>query len=113
MVNGVQCVIMDGITLMLEWYVDNWDLDHQDQLINQLIMDKEQDASGWVTFHALELNLIYLIVAILIQHLKIVHILMMLVYTAAVIIDVSYDILFVLFMPWVSLINYVHTLYIL
>ena len=46
MVNGVQCVIMDGIMLMLEWCVGNWDLNHQEVLINQLIMDKEQGQFG-------------------------------------------------------------------
>ena len=46
MVNGVQCVIMNGIMLMLEWCVDSLDLDHQEELINQLIMDKEQGQFG-------------------------------------------------------------------
>ena len=46
MVNGVQCVIMDGIMLMLKWCVDNWDSDHQAVPINQLIMDKEQGQFG-------------------------------------------------------------------
>ena len=46
MVNGVQCVMMDGIILMLLWYVDNWDFIHQHMLMDQLIMDKEQDPFG-------------------------------------------------------------------
>ena len=46
MVNGVQCVMMDGIILMLLWYVDNWDFIHQQELMDQLIMDKEQDPFG-------------------------------------------------------------------
>ena len=46
MANGVQFVIMDGIMLMLEWCVSNLDLDHQEELIYQLIMDKEQGLFG-------------------------------------------------------------------
>ena len=46
MVNGVQFVMMDGIMLMLLWYVDNWDFIHQYQLMDQLVMDKEQDPFG-------------------------------------------------------------------
>ena len=46
MVNGVQCVMMDGILLKLLWYVDNWDFIRQDQLMDQLVMDKEQDPFG-------------------------------------------------------------------
>ena len=46
MVNGVQCVMMDGIMLKLLWYVNNWDFIHQDQLMDQLVMDKEQDPFG-------------------------------------------------------------------
>ena len=41
MVNGVQCAMMDGILLMLLWYVDSWDFIHQQELMDQLIMDKE------------------------------------------------------------------------
>ena len=43
MVNGVQCVMIDGIMLMLLWYVDNWDFMQQHVLMDQLDMDKEQD----------------------------------------------------------------------
>ena len=43
MVNGVQCVMMDGIMLMPLWHVDNWDFIHQYGLMDQLVMDKEQD----------------------------------------------------------------------
>ena len=46
MANGVQFVIVDGIMLMLEWCVSNLVLDHQGELIYQLIMDKEQDLFG-------------------------------------------------------------------
>ena len=46
MVNGVQCVMMDGIMLMLLWCVDNWDFIHQHLVINQLIMEKEEDPFG-------------------------------------------------------------------
>ena len=48
MVYGVQCVIMDGMILMLVWYVDNWDLDHQEQLLDQLPLVKDQDPSYWI-----------------------------------------------------------------
>ena len=60
MVNGVQCVMMDGIILMLLWYVDNWDFIHQWELMDQLDMDKEQDPFGWVDFLVLEMSLVYL-----------------------------------------------------
>ena len=43
MVNGVQCVMMDGIILMLVLYADNWDLDHMDIPIDHLILVKDQD----------------------------------------------------------------------
>ena len=28
-VSGLECVIMNGKTVKLAWFVDNWDLDHQ------------------------------------------------------------------------------------
>ena len=45
MVNGVQCVMMDGIMMMLLWYVDNWDFIHG-MIMDQLDMDKEQVPFG-------------------------------------------------------------------
>ena len=56
MVNGVQCVMMDGIILMLVSCVDNWDLDHQEQPLNQLALVKDQDQSGWIVLHVLVVN---------------------------------------------------------
>ena len=46
MVNGVQCVMMDGIILKLLWCVDNWDFIHGQELMDQLLMEKEQDPFG-------------------------------------------------------------------
>ena len=56
MVNGVQCVMMDGMILMLVYCVDNWDLDHQEQHIVMLILVKDQDQSGWIVLHVLVMN---------------------------------------------------------
>ena len=48
MVNGVQCVMMDGMILMLVYCVDNWDSDHQEQPLDQHILVEDQDQSGWI-----------------------------------------------------------------
>ena len=56
MVNGVQCVITDGMILMLVWYVDNWDLDHQEQPLDQLTLVKDQDQYGWIVSYVLVMN---------------------------------------------------------
>ena len=56
MVNGVQCVMMDGMILMLVWCVDNWDLDHQELPLDQLDLVKDQDQSGWIVSHVLVMN---------------------------------------------------------
>ena len=45
-ISGVLCAMMAGIILMLVWYVDNWDLDHQEQPLDQLALVKDQDQSG-------------------------------------------------------------------
>ena len=56
MVNGVQCVMMDGILMMLVWCVDNWDLDHMHFPIEMPILVKEQDQFGWIMFYVKALN---------------------------------------------------------
>ena len=56
MVYGVQCVMMDGMILMLVYCVDNWDLDHQEQPLHQLALVKDQDQSGWIMSHVLVMN---------------------------------------------------------
>ena len=56
MVNGVQCVMMDGMILMLLWYVDNWDFIHQYEPLDQLVLVKEQDQSGWIMLSVLVMN---------------------------------------------------------
>ena len=43
---GVQCVMMDGMILMLVYCVDNWDLDQQEYLIVVLILVKDQVQYG-------------------------------------------------------------------
>ena len=56
MVDGAQCVMMDGIILMLVWCVDNWDLDHQEQPLDSLALVKDQDQSGWIVSYVLAMN---------------------------------------------------------
>ena len=56
MVNGVQCVMMDGMILMLVWCVDNWDLDHQEQPLDQLPLVKDQDPFYYLVLHVLVVN---------------------------------------------------------
>ena len=56
MVNGVQCVMMAGMILMLVSCVDNWDLDHQEQPLDQLALVKDQDQFGWIVSRVLVLN---------------------------------------------------------
>ena len=46
MVNGVQCVMMDGALLMPMLYADNLDLDQEDALMTELILVKDQDQYG-------------------------------------------------------------------
>ena len=43
MENGVQCVELDGIILMLVWYVDNWDGGHLVDLYITNILKEDQD----------------------------------------------------------------------
>ena len=65
MVNGVQCVMMDGVIMMPVWCVDNWDLDHQEQPLDQPVLVKDQDQSGWMMSHVLVVKYLYSIVVIL------------------------------------------------
>ena len=55
MVDGVQCVMMDGMILMLVWCVDNWDI-YMGQQSFQLVLVKDQDQFGWVVLHVLVVN---------------------------------------------------------
>ena len=56
MVNGVQCVMMDGMILMLVQCVDNLDLDLQEQPSDQLALAKDQDQYCWTIFCVLVVN---------------------------------------------------------
>ena len=56
MVNGVQYVMMDGTVLMLVLCVDNWDLDHLEYLIEELILVKDQDQSGSIILYVEAMN---------------------------------------------------------
>ena len=55
MVNGVRCVMTDGVLLMPMWYADNWDLE-QGVLMTELILVKDQDQYGLIMLYALAMS---------------------------------------------------------
>ncbi len=45
-VSGEQCVLVSGICLMLQWYVESWSVENLLMLLVMLTLDQDEDQFG-------------------------------------------------------------------